>query len=174
MSHSCDIAHCDGTKLGHELARDFPKETARLEESLDRLRDQLRYPDDHVKPENLRVDLDLDERPKVTRDDSIHVLVITDAWWDDDIDHSDYDYELQHPPDCPHVLNQNPCWVEEEFNAVGFHDALVGFAYPRDSQIYVWKTTYYLSFWSEHSSTPNGPEEYGWGLNVSTVRSDLE
>jgi hypothetical protein len=51
-AHSCGLPHCDGTRLGHELARDFPKETARLETSLDR----LRYPEDHVKPENLRVE----------------------------------------------------------------------------------------------------------------------
>lgn len=169
-SHSCDLAHCDGTRLGHELARDFPKETARLEESLDR----LRYPEDHVKPENLLVDLGLDERPKVTRDDSIHVLVIEDVWWDDDIDAPDYEWHIEHPPDCPHALGINPCWVQEEFNAVGFHDALIPYAYPREIQTFIWKTTYYLSFWSEHyPSTPNGPEEYGWGLSVSTVRSDL-
>lgn len=52
MSHRCNLAHCDGTRLGHELARDFPEATARLETSLDR----LRYPEDHVKPENLEVD----------------------------------------------------------------------------------------------------------------------
>ena len=65
--------------------------------------------------------------------------------------------------------------MEEEFNAVGFHDALLGFAYPRESQIYLWKTTYYVGFWSEHyPSTPNRPEEWDWGLTISTVRSDLE
>lgn len=35
--HKCALANCDGTRLGHELARDFPEETARLVDSLARL-----------------------------------------------------------------------------------------------------------------------------------------
>lgn len=53
VSHQCDLPNCDGTKLGHELARDFPKETQRLEDALDRLRGPR---EDHVMPENLRLD----------------------------------------------------------------------------------------------------------------------
>lgn len=49
--HSCNLPHCDGTRLGHELARDFPQETARLDEALD----QIAHPEDHVMPENLQV-----------------------------------------------------------------------------------------------------------------------
>lgn len=51
--HRCKFAHCDGTRLGHELARDFPLETERLEASLDYLRGPR---EDHVMPENLQVE----------------------------------------------------------------------------------------------------------------------
>lgn len=52
MTHQCSLPLCDGTALGHVLARDHAKETATL---LDRL-DRLANPDDHVRPENLQVD----------------------------------------------------------------------------------------------------------------------
>lgn len=29
--HKCQLRNCDGTRLGHDLARDFPKETNRLQ-----------------------------------------------------------------------------------------------------------------------------------------------
>lgn len=35
--HRCDIPGCDGTKLGHELAADFPRETAAVDAALERL-----------------------------------------------------------------------------------------------------------------------------------------
>jgi hypothetical protein len=50
--HDCDVARCDGTELGHDLAVEFPEETARVDDLLDR----LRHPDDYVRPENLQVD----------------------------------------------------------------------------------------------------------------------
>lgn len=54
--HDCNLPYCDGTDLGHELARDFPEETARFEEQMDR---QFRMDrEDRVMPENLRVDDD--------------------------------------------------------------------------------------------------------------------
>lgn len=56
MAHSCNLSHCDGTQLGHELARDFPEETARLETALDRLRGAR---EDRVMPENLQVQTDI-------------------------------------------------------------------------------------------------------------------
>lgn len=34
MHERCTLANCDGTKLGHELARDFPKETAQFDEAM--------------------------------------------------------------------------------------------------------------------------------------------
>lgn len=52
MKHACNLPGCDGTRLGHELARDFPEETARIDAAFDRL---SRRPDDHVNPENLQV-----------------------------------------------------------------------------------------------------------------------
>ena len=36
--HRCDLPHCDGTRLGHDLAAEFPEETRRYEEAMDRLR----------------------------------------------------------------------------------------------------------------------------------------
>lgn len=50
MTHTCDTAGCDGTRLGHDLAVDFPAETARLNAALDRLRGPR---EDRVLPENL-------------------------------------------------------------------------------------------------------------------------
>lgn len=50
MTHTCDTAGCDGTRLGHSLAADFPAETAALDAALDRLRGPR---EDHVLPENL-------------------------------------------------------------------------------------------------------------------------
>lgn len=41
--HHCNLLHCDGTKLGHELAQDFPAETARINEAFDDLRERLRW-----------------------------------------------------------------------------------------------------------------------------------
>jgi hypothetical protein len=49
--HRCDLANCDGTRLGHELAKEFPEATARVVDALDR----IAHPDDYVKPENLRI-----------------------------------------------------------------------------------------------------------------------
>lgn len=57
--HRCSLKGCDGTRLGHTLAEDFPAETARIDEELRRLaepKDGLR-----VNPDNLRVDTS-DER----------------------------------------------------------------------------------------------------------------
>lgn len=51
--HRCDLSGCDGTRLGHDLARDFPAETQRLNKALDRLRGSR---EDRVMPENLQVD----------------------------------------------------------------------------------------------------------------------
>lgn len=44
MNHQCNLAGCDGTDLGHELARDFPAETARIDQAFDRLAN----PEDHL------------------------------------------------------------------------------------------------------------------------------
>ncbi len=52
--HRCDVPHCDGTRLGHDLAVDFPEETARVDEGLVRLRPSKR--EDYVMPENLQVE----------------------------------------------------------------------------------------------------------------------
>lgn len=49
----CNLANCDGTRLGHDLALDFPDETERLVQSLARLGGNR---EDRVMPENLRVD----------------------------------------------------------------------------------------------------------------------
>lgn len=43
--HVCDLEHCDGTRLGHELALDFPEETARIETELARLRETYKGDD---------------------------------------------------------------------------------------------------------------------------------
>lgn len=54
MTHQCSLKGCDGTRLGHDLARDFPEETARIDEAFRRLaepKDGLR-----VNPANLQVD----------------------------------------------------------------------------------------------------------------------
>ena len=49
--HRCDLAHCDGTRLGHSLAEEFPEETARIDEAFDR----LAHPDDYLRaPEQPR------------------------------------------------------------------------------------------------------------------------
>lgn len=48
----CGLKGCDGTVLGHELARDFPRETARIDNAFDR----IAHPEDYVMPENLQVD----------------------------------------------------------------------------------------------------------------------
>lgn len=52
-THKCDVPHCDGTRLGHELAVDFPEETARIQESINRIANR----EDYVMPENLQADL---------------------------------------------------------------------------------------------------------------------
>lgn len=44
-THSCDLPGCDGTRLGHTLAEDFPEETARIDDALDR----LAHPDDYLR-----------------------------------------------------------------------------------------------------------------------------
>jgi hypothetical protein len=33
MPHNCKNPRCDGTKLGHSLAMDFPKETQRIDDA---------------------------------------------------------------------------------------------------------------------------------------------
>lgn len=38
LMHDCNVPYCDGTDLGHDLAREFPEETAQYEEAMDRLR----------------------------------------------------------------------------------------------------------------------------------------
>lgn len=56
MTHRCQVKGCDGTRLGHDLAVEFPQETARIDEALRRLaepKDGLR-----VNPDNLHVDGD--------------------------------------------------------------------------------------------------------------------
>jgi hypothetical protein len=54
MSHHCDLTGCDGTRLGHDLAAEFPAETARIDAELRRLAE----PDDglRVNPANLQVE----------------------------------------------------------------------------------------------------------------------
>lgn len=53
VPHECGLPHCDGTRLGHDLASEFPEETRRIDEAFD----QLRGPrEDHVIPENLRTE----------------------------------------------------------------------------------------------------------------------
>lgn len=52
MTHKCKVPNCDGTRLGHDLAVDFPVETARFNDAMDR----LVHREDHVIPENLKVD----------------------------------------------------------------------------------------------------------------------
>ena len=49
--HRCDVPHCDGTSLGHDLAVEFPEETQQVDEALDRLRTARK---DRVMPENLQ------------------------------------------------------------------------------------------------------------------------
>lgn len=36
------MAHCDGTQLGHDLAVDFPEETARVDQALADLAERIR------------------------------------------------------------------------------------------------------------------------------------
>ena len=50
FQYSCDTAGCDGTRLGHDLAADFPAETAAVDAALARLRGPR---EDRVLPENL-------------------------------------------------------------------------------------------------------------------------
>ena len=52
--HHCDVPHCDGTRLGHDLAVDFPEETARVDNELRRLAEPLDGL--RVNPANLQVD----------------------------------------------------------------------------------------------------------------------
>lgn len=47
--HHC----CDGTRLGHDLAAEFPEATARFDAAMDRLRGPR---EDRVMPERLRVE----------------------------------------------------------------------------------------------------------------------
>lgn len=53
-AHACGLARCDGTRLGHELARDFPKETARINEAFEDA--VARFRGDRVRPEALQVE----------------------------------------------------------------------------------------------------------------------
>lgn len=46
MTHRCDLPNCDGTRLGHDLAAEFPEETVRVVDALDR----LAHPDDYANP----------------------------------------------------------------------------------------------------------------------------
>jgi hypothetical protein len=52
VSHACDHPGCDGTRLGHTLAIDFPDETQRIDAAMRR----ITYRDDYVMPENLSID----------------------------------------------------------------------------------------------------------------------
>ena len=36
--HECDVSGCDGTRLGHDLAVEFPEETAEFDEAMERWR----------------------------------------------------------------------------------------------------------------------------------------
>lgn len=45
QAHDCEVTGCDGTRLGHDLATDFPEETARFDAAMDRLRRSLRCDD---------------------------------------------------------------------------------------------------------------------------------
>ena len=58
--HRCNLPNCDGTRLGHELARDFPEETRKFVEAWE---DLFGPREDHVMPENLQVESD-EEREK--------------------------------------------------------------------------------------------------------------
>jgi hypothetical protein len=60
MSHQCDVPGCDGTRLGHDLAVEFPRETARVDEAFDR----LAHPDDYLRAPTSRPDV---ESPSVER-----------------------------------------------------------------------------------------------------------
>ena len=51
-AHRCDVPGCDGTRLGHDLASEFPEETRRFDAAMDRLRGPR---EDRVMPENLHV-----------------------------------------------------------------------------------------------------------------------
>ena len=53
MPHHCTLPGCDGTRLGHDLAAEFPEETKRIDEAFDRLRGPR---EDHVMSENLTAD----------------------------------------------------------------------------------------------------------------------
>lgn len=46
MPHRCDLPRCDGTRLGHDLALEFPEETARVDEALRR----ITHPEDYANP----------------------------------------------------------------------------------------------------------------------------
>lgn len=48
----CEVPNCDGSRLGHDLAVDFPGETQRIVDVLDR----MASPEDYVMPENLQVE----------------------------------------------------------------------------------------------------------------------
>lgn len=52
LQHTCTVPYCGGTRLGHDLAVEFPEETARLERALDTLRGPR---EDRVMGENLQV-----------------------------------------------------------------------------------------------------------------------
>ena len=41
--HSCTLPGCDGTRLGHDLAAEFPEETARFDAAMDDLRARVTY-----------------------------------------------------------------------------------------------------------------------------------
>jgi hypothetical protein len=56
--HRCHMRGCDGTRLGHDLAHDFPEETQRVDEALHRL---ALPKEDRVIPENLLVKEDNNE-----------------------------------------------------------------------------------------------------------------
>ena len=45
--HDCEYRGCDGTRLGHELAKNFPNATQRFNDAMDRLNNR----DEHYKLE---------------------------------------------------------------------------------------------------------------------------
>lgn len=56
MGHHCKVPDCDGTRLGHDLAVEFPAETARIDAAFRQIAGEVRYPGLRVNPENLRVE----------------------------------------------------------------------------------------------------------------------
>lgn len=102
----------------------------------------------------------------------VHEVKISEAWWDEDIDEPDYDYNLIHPDGC----DGDECLVGMEFSEGGaLHEVLCGYAaFPRDLQTYPWVTTYYVRGWvTHHRANPNHADEWDAGVHVSLVKEDI-